>query len=120
MSAPRDDSVYIGHIRDACEQIRSYLKGVSEEEFLSTPLVQDAVVRQIQVIGEATKRLSPGFRSATSEIPWSDIAGMRDKVVHDYMGVDLEAVWLTADVDVPELLAELEQLSHPHDGSNGV
>jgi len=95
MTAPRDDGVYLAHIRDAADRIASYIVGVSAERFQDTPLIQDGVVRQIQIIGEAARRLSPGFRSQTAGIPWSDIAGMRNKLVHDYMGVDLEAVWDT-------------------------
>ena len=83
MSAPRDNSVYVRHIHDAIGRIAEYVETVTEAEFLETPLIQDGVIRQIQIIGEAAKRLSPSFRQQTSEIPWADIAGMRDKLVHD-------------------------------------
>ena len=120
MSAPRDDTVYVKHIRDAGQRIESYLDGVREDEFLEMPLIQDAVIRQIQVIGEAAKRLSAEFRETTSDIPWSDIAGMRDKLVHDYMGVDLEAVWETAIRDIPALMSQLEQVTQNDEGSNSA
>lgn len=120
MSAPRDDAVYLEHIRDSCHRIKSYLRGVNEEGFLESELIQDAVVRQVQVIGEAVKRLSGEFREANPGIPWSDIAGMRDKLVHDYMGIDLEAVWETARTDIPTLRAQLEGLEFPDEGSNGA
>jgi uncharacterized protein with HEPN domain len=81
MSAPRDDSVYLSHIGDAIDQVEAYIDGITEEEFLAAPLIQDGVIRQIQIIGEAAKRLSAKMRSATPEIPWADIAGMRDKLV---------------------------------------
>lgn len=110
MSAPRDDSVYLGHIRDALHRIASYLDGVTEKEFFETPLLQDGVIRQLQIVGEATKRLSSDFRERTADIPWKDVAGMRDKLVHDYMGVDVEAVWDTATRDVPELSAKLGRI----------
>lgn len=109
MSAPRDDDVYLGHIRDAIARIESYLEGVTEAQFLNTPLIQDGVIRQIQIIGEAAKRLSPACRARTSVIPWADVAGMRDKLVHDYMGVDLGTVWEAAMRDVPALKAALEK-----------
>ncbi|HFE52539.1 MAG TPA: DUF86 domain-containing protein, partial [Bacteroidetes bacterium] len=70
-------------------------------------MVQDAVVRQLEIIGEATRHLSKEFRSAHPAIPWSEIAGMRDKLVHDYFGVDLEIVWETAFRDVPALREKL-------------
>ncbi|MDP2479822.1 MAG: DUF86 domain-containing protein [Candidatus Palauibacterales bacterium] len=107
MSAPRDDSVYVAHIREAIHRVQSYIHGLTKEAFLETPLVQDAVIRQLQIIGEAAKRLSSDYRTCTSDIPWSDITGMREKLVHDYMGVDLEAVWETVTRDVPELRERL-------------
>jgi uncharacterized protein with HEPN domain len=107
MSARRDDSVYLAHIRDAARRIAEYLEGLTESTFYETPLVQDGVIRQIQIIGEAVKRLTPEFRASTSDIPWIDIAGMRNKLVRDYMGVDLEAVWDTAVIEVPKLLDRL-------------
>ena len=70
-------------------------------------LVQDGVIRQIEIIGEATKKLSTGIRERYSEIPWKDIAGMRDKLVHDYFGVDLAAVWDTVKKDIPALKSRL-------------
>lgn len=116
MSAPRDDSVYLGHVRDSCHRIETYLSGVDEDEFLETELIQDAVVRQIQVIGEAVKRLSRKLREAHPDIPWSDIAGMRDKLVHDYMGIDVEAVWETARAEIPLLRRQLEEHLLPNEG----
>jgi uncharacterized protein with HEPN domain len=111
MSAPRDDSVYVGHILDSIARIESYLEGVSEDHFMRTPLLQDAVIRHVQIIGEAASRLSADFRSRTSRIPWADIIGMRQKLVHDYMGVDLGAVWETATRDIKELRARLQGLT---------
>ena len=110
MSAPRDDSVYIGHIRDSITRIEDYLSGVTEAEFMAAPLIQDAVKHQIQIIGEAASRLSPAFRDGTSAIPWKDIVGMRHKIVHDYLGVDLIQVWETAVRDIPALNQQLKQL----------
>ena len=111
MSEPRDDSVYLGHIRDAIARIESYLQGVSEADFLSTPIVQDAVMHQIQIIGEAASRVSSSLKVQSNHIPWRDIIGMRSKLVHDYMGVDLEAVWETARKDLPVLKSSLNDLS---------
>jgi uncharacterized protein with HEPN domain len=106
----RDDSIYLRHILDAIFRIEEYLLGVSEEAFHKQLLVQDGVIRQLEIIGEATKRLSPGMRARCPNVPWQDIAGMRDKLIHDYFGVDLDAVWLTARDDVVVLKAEVARL----------
>ena len=120
MTAPRDDRLFVSHIQDAVARISSSLKDVSEAQFMSTPLIQDAVIRQIQIVGEAAKKLSRSYVEASPSIPWKDIAGMRDKLVHDYMGVDLTAVWDTATRDIPNLQAELERLGSSDAGSNGA
>ena len=105
-----DDMMYLRHIYDATVQIERYVAGVSEERFSQTSLLQDGVIRQLEIIGEATKRLSRDLRHQYSEIPWQDIAGMRDKLIHDYLGVDVKTVWLTAKEDVPELRAQVKMI----------
>ncbi|NOZ56075.1 MAG: DUF86 domain-containing protein [Calditrichaeota bacterium] len=105
--AVEDDRVFLWHILDAADAIHEYLSGLTRESFLRSRVVQDAVIRQLEVIGEATRHLSREFRSAHPAIPWSEIAGMRDKLIHDYFGVDLEVVWETASRDVPALREKL-------------
>jgi uncharacterized protein with HEPN domain len=90
MNDPRPDDLYLLHILDAISRIESHVAGVDHIKFVATPLIQDAVVPQIQIIGEAAKRVSPELRKHALSIPWREITGMRDKLVHDYMGVDLE------------------------------
>jgi uncharacterized protein with HEPN domain len=74
MTAPRDDGVLLSHIGDAVQRISSYLDGVSETQFLNSPLIQDGVIRQIQIIGEAARKLSPSFIERSYAIPWKDTA----------------------------------------------
>lgn len=107
---PRDDSVYLRHILDAIEKVDAYLCGKNERAFSQDTLLQDGIIRQIEIIGEATKRLSVEFRSKYSQLPWQDIAGMRDKLIHDYFGVDIGQVWLTATEDLPILRTEVTSI----------
>lgn len=99
----KDDSIFLEHILDSIDQIGKYTTAVTYDEFLENRLIQDAVIRQLEIIGEATKNLSVTTTDQFPEIPWKEIAGMRDKLIHVYFGVDLEEVWNTAKKDIPEL-----------------
>jgi len=95
-----DDLVYLRHILDAIKRVEIYLIGVDEERFWDEQMVQDAVIRQIEIIGEASRRVSDETRALNPRIPWPDMAGMRNKLIHDYFGVDVGTVWLTATEDL--------------------
>ena len=103
----RDDQVYLAHIRDALQQISLYTKGMDEEAFRANRMAQDAVIRQFEIVGEATKNLSDSFRGNHPNVPWKDLAGFRDKLIHQYFGVDLSTVWRSVVDDVPVLLQEV-------------
>ena len=106
----KDDIIYLKHIRDAINKIIRYVGTMKRREFLKDELVQDGVIRQIEIIGEAAKRLSRTFTETHPEIPWKDIIGMRNKLIHDYMGVDTGAVWDTVKKDIPILKQQINTL----------
>jgi uncharacterized protein with HEPN domain len=99
----RDELVYLRHILDAINTVEEYLQDVSESQFNGTRLLQDGVIRQIEIVGEAARHISKDIRRTYSEVPWQDVTGMRDKLIHDYFGVDIEKVWLTTQEDLPVL-----------------
>ena len=87
----KDDRIYLLHIRDAIRQIVEYTV-TGKDSFLVDRKTQDAAIRNLESIGEATKRISPGLKSAHSDVAWKPIAGMRDKLIHDYFGVNVPLV----------------------------
>lgn len=99
----KDNLVYLKHMLDAINRIEEYTGEVEYDEFMNTRLVQAGVIREIEIIGEASKKLDPEFKEKYGGIPWKKIAGMRDKLIHDYFGVDLDAVWDTIERDIPRL-----------------
>ncbi|MGH8065205.1 MAG: HepT-like ribonuclease domain-containing protein [Candidatus Entotheonellia bacterium] len=98
----KGDQLYLRHILEAIEKIESYIS-VGRDAFMTTTHWQDAVIRQLEIIGEATKRLSQDLHSRYHESPWRRIAGLRDVLIHDYMGVDLPAVWEITQRELPVL-----------------
>lgn len=98
----KDERLYLGHIREAIADIRSYA-AAGEAVFLEDRMRQDAIIRKLEVIGEAVKQLSELTRRRQPEIPWRQIAGMRDHLTHAYFGVDLTLVWRVVERDLQPL-----------------
>jgi uncharacterized protein with HEPN domain len=98
----KDDRLYLQHILDAVEKITSYAS-CGREEFMRNTMVQDAIVRNLEIIGEATKQLGDETRQGLPDIPWHDIARFRDVLIHHYMGVDLKRVWNVVETHLPAL-----------------
>lgn len=106
----KDNLVYLRHIIDAANQIYEYIKDLEFESFIKSRLIQDAVIRELEIIGEASKNLTNEFLKNYPTIPWKDIAGMRDKLIHGYMGVNLDDVWKTTKDDVPALKDQINKI----------
>ena len=105
----KDDKLYLAHIADAITQVLSYTAG-GRQEFMKNRMIQDAVLRNFEVIGEATKRLSDKAKSRCPDIPWRRVAGLRDVLIHDYMGVDLEEIWRVVEQHLPALRTAIQRL----------
>ena len=101
----RDDLVFLGDILDAINRIEEYTVRVGKESFLDNSMMQDAVMHQIEIIGEASNNISDEFQEEHPELPWMQMRAIRNKIVHDYREVNLEIIWDTVKNDLPILKA---------------
>jgi uncharacterized protein with HEPN domain len=99
----KDDKLYLIHIAECIEHIESYVSGIDKEAFMTSPLVQDAVIRNLQIMAESTQRLSDHLKDAQPKIDWYKIVGLRNVLVHDYLGIDMETVWNIIKKEIPAL-----------------
>ena len=105
------DETTILDILNACRRVGDFLSGFNRDAFLQDTKTQSAVLHQMLLVGEATKRLSTEFRTRHPQKPWKAIAGLRDRLIHAYDRVDLNLVWTTCQSDIPDLIAFLEPLA---------
>ncbi|MDN7025715.1 DUF86 domain-containing protein [Methanoculleus sp. FWC-SCC1] len=105
----KDDRLYLIHILERIERIESYVQG-GREEFVASPMRQDAVIRNLEVIGEAAKCISEDLKQRYSDIQWRQIAGLRDVLIHQYMGVDVARVWNIVERDLIPLKIRIRNL----------
>lgn len=96
----KDDRIFLNHILSAIAAIEDFMKGVSQDDFMANKEKQSAVERQLEIIGEAAKSLSDGLKDAHAEMPWQDITGMRNNLIHEYFGVDAKITWDTVKNDI--------------------
>jgi len=104
----KDPKIFIEHILESIGDIEKYTKGQTKEKFLKAKMMQDAVMRKLEVIGEAVKNLPLSFKKKYSKINWKEIAGMRDILIHEYFGVNINIVWNTVKKDIPKFKKEME------------
>jgi uncharacterized protein with HEPN domain len=108
----KDDRVFLLHIREAIARISEYTRN-GRDLFFSDTKTQDAVVRNLEIVGEAVKNLSDESKSSRPDIPWRLIGGMRDKLIHHYFGVNLDLVWQTVEVELPKLAIAVGDMLRP-------
>jgi len=106
----RGDQEFLEDILEAIRRADAYVDGLSYTEFLADQKTQDAVIRTLEIMGEATKRLSPEIREKYPDVPWKNMAGVRDKLIHDYFGVNFDIVWEIVRDELPGVAIELEEI----------
>lgn len=107
----KDNIIYLKHILEAINNIEEFVKDISDlNDFIKDKKTKDAVLRNFEIIGEAAKNLDGEFINSNTQVEWSEIKGMRDFIIHEYFGVDLEIVWETIKKDLPPFKKEIEKL----------
>ncbi|MEK7218551.1 MAG: DUF86 domain-containing protein [Patescibacteria group bacterium] len=106
----KDDRLYLRHILDAIITVEEYLQGVEREAFMGNRMLQDAVMRELAVIGEAATKVSEGFRTAHPSMPFPKMIGLRNRLIHAYIDVDLDIVWETCKQNIPSLKVAVEEI----------
>jgi len=106
----KNDKVYVDQILDSIRKIESFVGGIDKENFSTNFLVQSAVIMQLTLIGEVSKKISDDLKSKIN-LPWKEIAGFRDKAIHNYFDINLDIVWNTISIDLPPLNGELEKIT---------
>ena len=107
----RNPRLYLKDILSSINAIDEYTRNMSEADFYQNGQVQDAVLRRLEIIGEAAKSLEEEFRQRYPELPWKSMAGMRDVLIHQYFGVDLHRVWLTIKDDLPAIKQKIMEIN---------
>ncbi len=106
----KDPKIFLEHILESISEIEKNVKNMTENKFFDSVAIQDAVIRRLEIIGEAVKNLPPSFKNKRPKTPWKKIAGLRDILIHEYFGVDIHLVWQIANKDIPKLKKQISDL----------
>lgn len=106
----RTDRDFLSDIREAIRRIAAYTAGMTYEVFLTDTKTQDAIIRNLEIIGEATKKLSEGLRAKYPDVPWKSMTAARDRLTHHYFGVNLDIVWQIVTAELPKVASQLEKI----------
>jgi len=106
----KNSEIFLQHILESINLIEEYIRGKSKIDFLKTIELQDKVIRRLEIIGEAVKNISIEIKEKHSDIPWKQIAGMRDKLIHQYFGVDIEFTWGVVEKEIPLLKKKVQEM----------
>ena len=112
----RRDSDFLSDIQEAIRRAMAYTAGMTYETFLADNKTQDAVIRNLEIIGEATKNLSTELRAKYPDVPWKSMAGARNRLIHDYFGVNLDIVWEIVTIDLPKVVSQLDKILEQEGG----
>lgn len=106
----KDVEIFLEHILESIAKIEEFTKGISRREFRKSVQLQDAVIRRLEIIGEAAKNVPKSFRKKYSDLPWSEMARTRDKLIHGYFGVDIDLTYDIIKKDLPELKDKISNI----------
>ena len=106
----RDNNVYLHHIVDAIDAIEAYTEGMTENEFFSNSMAHDAVIRQLEIIGEAANNIPDVYQEKHAKIPWGKMIGIRNKIIHEYFNVNFAVIWDTVQDDLPQLKKSIKKI----------
>lgn len=110
---PRDDAVYVGHMLDMARKAAARVTTRSRADFDADEDLRFALAHLVQTVGEAASRVSAAYRASHPEIPWRQITGIRHRIVHDYMNVDYDVIWVVVSQELPQLITDLQLLLPP-------